>query len=318
MEKYNLTTAKYQHKREMFEAYHRTGGSEIRYAGFECLNGIWQFAQDGITDITGRAGSGKTEFALELLFFQAEAYGKRFMLYVPDIGGYNEIRRKLVVKYYKRPFREHWNAIDEKAKGELTKAGAFIDYHFLILQKVDFKDRVKPEDVWNYCVEYEDSYGYVDGVLIDSWKNLSHIYQSREDLYIDYILSYRNELAESSNKHFITISHPNKMPKDENGKRRIPDAEDIKGGGWFANGKTIVTVDRPEKGLPIVDLHFTKVKPDTLGRADTAFGLEFYWQHSRYRETIEGYICYAGEGKKLKEEGKFIGISGEDFKNPNF
>lgn len=305
--KTNLRVIEYKEKRQNFEAYHETGGAEIRHPGFECMNGIWRFAQDGVTDITGRPGSGKTEFALELLFYQAEAFGKRFMLYVPDVGSYNEIRRKLIVKYYKRPFRGYENAVDEKVKGELTKGAAFIDHHFPIIGKENITAPVSPIDIWIFCAEFQDRSGNgVDGVLIDSWKNLYHSYTGREDQYHDYVLSYRNELAENCGKHFMTIAHSNKMPKGDDGKRRVPDGEDIKGGGWTANGKTIITVDRPEKGSEQCDIHFTKVKPDTLGVAKSIIGeMDFYWKHSRFRETINGQICYAGEGQKLTKYEPF-------------
>ena len=88
---YNIKIIDYTHKSKEFELYHSTGGAALNYAGFQCLNGVFQFALDGITNITGTPASGKTEFALELLFYQSEAYGLRHLLYVPDIGSYNEI-----------------------------------------------------------------------------------------------------------------------------------------------------------------------------------------------------------------------------------
>jgi hypothetical protein len=107
----NVKIIDYSKKSKSFEDYHATGGAGMNYAGFECLNGIFQFAKDGITDITGTPGSGKTEFGLELLFHQSEVYGMRHLIYAPDIGSYNEIRRKLIIKYYKRSFRGYANSI---------------------------------------------------------------------------------------------------------------------------------------------------------------------------------------------------------------
>jgi len=226
------------------------------------------------------------------------------MIYVPDVGSYNEIRRKLIVKYYRRPFRGYENAVNEDMKGELTKAAAFIDHHFLHIGKDVITQPVSPIDVWNFCATYKDDNGEeVDGVLIDSWKNLYHSYTGREDLYHDYALSYRNELAENSGKHFMTIVHSNKMQKGDDGKRKVPDGDDIKGGGWTANGKTIIAVDRPDWETMSSDIHFWKVKPDTLGVAKAIIGeMDFFWKHSRYRETIDGRIYYAGEAKKAMIE----------------
>lgn len=316
----NVKIIDYSKKSKLFEDYHKSGGTQLNYAGFECLNGVFQYALDGVTDITGLPHSGKTEFALELLFYQSETFGLRHLLYAPDIGSYNEIRRKLLVKYYRRSFRGYENSISPT---EVIQASAWIDTFFLIAQKDDPKKPLTPIDLWNFGVDYEDNNGGINTVFIDSWKNMFHDMQpfgGREDLYLDYVLGYRNELAEAKTKHFMTIAHPKKMeimiPKDgSKPKRRIPDADDIKGGSaWNSNGKVIVTVDYPDRHKQTVDLYFNKVKPDVLGKATALIErLEFDWKKSRYRETIEGKICYAGEGKKHREEGSFIGFASQDF-----
>ena len=312
----NVKVIDYNQKRAEFEAFHKSGGAGLNYAGFECLNGVFQFALDGVTDITGLPHSGKSEFALELLFYQSEAYGLRHLLYAPDIGSYNEIRRKLMVKYFRRSFRGYENSITQI---DLINAATWIDTFFLVATKEDAKKPLTPVDLWNFTTEYEDSNGIVHTCFIDSWKNLFHDYTGREDLYLDYVLSYRNELAEHYRRHFMTIIHPKSMEFDkETKKRRVPDANDLKGGSsWFSNGKVILTVDYPDKQKQTCDLYFTKVKPDTIGRVKVLFEqLEFDYRKSRYRETIEGNICYAGEGKKMREQGKFIGIASE--LNPPF
>lgn len=299
-------------KRQSFLDYHATGGAGLNYAGFECLNGIFQFALDGVTDVTGYGGSGKSEFALELLFYQSETFGLRHLIYAPDIGNYNEIRRKLMVKHMRRSFRGYEHSLKQS---DLISASAWIDHHFLIAQKKDVKKPLQPNELWDFATSYEDDGGIINTCFIDSWKNMYHPIKDfgREDQYLDYILSYRNEVAEQAQKHFITIAHPAKteIEKTDNGnKRRVPDANDIKGGGsWLANGKVICTVDYPNKDSNDADIYFSKIKPDTLGKARSVIGmLEFDWQKSRYRETINGRICYAGEAKK---EG--LGTQSEEF-----
>lgn len=312
----NVKLIDYSKKAKEFEQYHKKGDTNLNYAGFECFNGIYKFAPDGVTDITGLPHSGKSEFALELLFYQTEQFGKRHLLYVPDIGSYKEIRRKLLVKYYRRSFNGYENSITNT---DLIKASAFIDNYFLIASKDDPKKPITPIDLWNFAVDYEDNSGMVDCVFIDAWKNLFHDLQAfggREDLYLDYVLDYRNNLAEAKEIHMMTIAHPKKMeiimPKDgSRPKRRVPDANDIKGGSaWDSNGKVIITVDYPDRSSQYSDIYFNKIKPDTLGKKDTIFEtLEFDWKKSRYRETIEGKICYAGDGKKYRENGDFIGFA---------
>ena len=310
----NVKIIDYSKKANEFEQFHKIGGVGMNYAGFEALEGVFKFALDGITDVTGTPASGKTEFALELLFYQTEAFGLRHLIYAPDIGSYNEIRRKLLVKYYRRSFRGYDNSITQ---AEIIQATAFIDTYFLIAAKDDVKKPLTPIDLWNFTAEYEDKNGIIHTCFIDSWKNLSHEYGGREDTYLDYVLSYRNELAETKQKHFMTIAHPKnveiQMPKDgSKPKRRVPDANDISGGAsWYRNGKVIITVDRPDKERDYSDIYFSKIKPDTLGKQKTLLGdFEFDYRKSRFRETIEGRIYYAGEAKATKERGEFIGIKG--------
>ena len=305
----NVEIIDYSKKQKAFEIFHETGGANLYYAGFECLQTIFKFSLDGVTDITGKPTSGKTEFGLELLFYQSEAHGLRHLLYAPDIGSYNEIRRKLIVKHYRRSFRGYYDSITQ---ADLIKCSTWIDYHFLIAGKVDAKKPLTPIDLWNFTTEFKDDSGIINTCFIDSWKNLYHDFTGREDTYLDYVLSYRNELAESKQRHFMTIAHPKNTEFDKDAKKpRIPTANDISGGAsWFRNGKTIITIDWADKENPYIDAYFWKVKPDTLGIAKPIFQtLEFDWRRSRYRETIEGKICYAGMGKEYREKGEFIGFA---------
>src|SRR5690606_18426661 len=80
------------------------------------------------------------------------------------------------------------------------------------------------------------------------------------------VLSDRNEMAEDYGKHIDTIAHATK-PKQFGKKRMIPTAYDIKGGGsWFDNGKSIITVDFPDKTRTNVDLYISKTKPENVGK----------------------------------------------------
>jgi len=303
----NVKVADFKEKEKDFMKYHKTGGAGLNYSGFESLEGTFQFAYDGVTDITGSGGSGKTEFALELLFYQSETFGFRHMLYVPDIGSYKEIRRKLMIKKFRRSFRGYANSIQEH---ELISAASWIDHHFLILEKKDYKKPMTPQMIWEFTAEYRDESGVVQSCFIDSWKNLYHPIRDygREDQYNDYILSFRNELAEGACKHFLTIAHAIKTEREKTGegdksKRRIPDADDIKGGGWLANGKVIITIDRPSQDYEDFDVYFSKVKPDTIGVKKSIIGkFGFNWKRSRAYETIDGVMYYAGEAQKAKNE----------------
>lgn len=300
----NIELANHNKLRQSFDDYHKYGGKNMNYIGFECIDKHLKFPLDGIIDLTGYPASGKSEFALELMFYQSESFGLRHLIYAPDIGNYNEIRRKLLTKYCRKTFRGEGGITNT----DILHASAWIDTHFLIAVKRDYTKPIEPKMLWDFTAQYEDQNGIINTCYVDAWKNLFHQYTGREDLYLDYILSYRNEVAEQSKRTFITVAHPSKteIEKPINGekpKRRIPDANDIKGGGaWFANGKNIITVDYPDKSQTFTDIFISKVKPDVLGRPGVIMQkIEFDWRKSRYRETIMGEIFYAGEAKKKYE-----------------
>jgi hypothetical protein len=101
-------------------------------------------------------------------------------------------------------------------------------------------------------------------------------------------LCIRNEMAESYNVHYHTIAHAVKTELNEQkGKRRIPNAWDIKGGGsWFANGKNILTADYPDKSQTGMDLYISKVKPEDVGKIGEVVGrLKLDVKRGRYYET---------------------------------
>lgn len=306
----NLRPVKYEDKRKGFMDYWKNLSDNTLYAGFECIKERYSFDLGGCTDLTGFSHSGKTEVAMEIQFALSELYGFRHALYVPDVGKYNEIRRKLVQKRTGRGFKKEYpNYIQEH---EIIHSEAWVDHHFLVLEKIDIMKPVTPMEFWNFTATYKDAGGPLQTGLMDAWKNLFHDKGThvREDLYLDYVLSQRNEIAEQANKHFFTIAHPTKTEieddRDNQGKkkRRIPDANDIKGGpSWFANGKVIMTVDRPDKMSNQTDLYFSKVKPDTIGVAGVVIDkLYFNWAKSRFYEKAYGREFYAGELKKELEQ----------------
>ena len=189
----------------------------------------------------------------------------------------------------------------------------WILHHFIIFKKKDFKLGVTPLDFWTMICTYKDGGGILNTGLMDSWKNLQHIYSGREDLYLDEILCIRNELAETNNKHFHTIAHAVKTDADQSGKRRIPTAWDIKGGGsWYANGKNIVTVDHPNKLENRVDLYISKVKPEDVGRVGSVVDkLYLDIRRGRYYEKLDNvsHFAYGHEKHISKPIDRFVPIN---------
>lgn len=279
--------------------HHKEDGARGRNVCFRHLNDFYTHKQSGVTDWTGLPASGKTYMALEVLISEAEKYGKRFALYLPDLGSDVDVFEKIFKMKTGLDFNSKNNRKIpvERIQTEIH----WIMMHFLFVKKKDIRSGITPSAFWEYICNYQDDMGRLDGGLIDSWKDLKHVYSGREDQYLDEILSERNELSEMYDVHFHTIAHASKTEKDKDGKRRVPNASDIKGGGaWDANGKNIITIDFPDKTKTGVNIYINKVKPESVGRSGKIIGKIFLDQvRGRYYEFIDGKARYSFEWEKV-------------------
>jgi hypothetical protein len=279
------------------EDYIANDGYPAKEIGFYNLNEYYTHKDSGITDWTGKPGSGKTYFVLECLFLLAEKFGHVNALYVPDLGSYVDIVGKLVKMYTGKNVQPKWG--NRAGMKDVLDSIPFLSRHFIILERKNVREPVTPEDIWEFACDYKGPDGSViNNLLIDSWKNLNHDFRGKAEYqYLDYILSYRNELAENYNKHFHTIVHSVKTeledtidPNTGQRKRRVPTAQDIKGGGsWYDNGKSIITCDRPDKSTNFLDIHVWKTKPEDVGKQGSILQkIELDWNRGRYFEWSAG------------------------------
>jgi predicted DNA-binding protein YlxM (UPF0122 family) len=302
---------------DKIELYHKEGGKPGLELGFKNLSEFYTHKDAGVTDWTGQAAVGKTYFVLELFIQLSEKYNKRHLLYVPDLGTEIEVMAKLVKMYTGKDFETKYN--NQITIREVYNNIPRIGKDFLLVRKKDVKTPLTPQELWEFAAEYKDDYGKIDTCLIDSWKNMYHSMEGkREDQYLDYVLAYRNEIAESSNIHIHTIAHATKTELSEttnsngNRKRRVPSAEDIKGGNsWYANGKNIITIDRGSDNDTSIDIYVWKTKPENVGKKGAILGKIFLdLKKGRYFERLNGHTCYAFE--HLEKDTSF-----EELHSPN-
>lgn len=266
---------------------------------FQTFGKLYSHKAGGVTDWTGFPASGKTYFALEVLMGLSEKFGQRHGLYVPDIGSYNEIIQKLVKMKTGKDFHKKYD--NKITASELSSCLNWLLHHFVIFKKKDFKTGITPIAFWEKVAEYKDDGGKLNTGLADSWKNFKHIYNNREDSYLDEMLSIRNEMSEDYQVHYHTIAHAVKtelagaLGKNDKGKRRIPTAWDIKGGGsWNANGKNIITIDRPDLHQSWVDVYVNKVKPEDVGIIGSVQNrIKLDVNKGRYYEIIAGQNLFS-------------------------
>jgi len=282
------------------QSYRKTYNDKGKFLGFNSIHNHYSMQLGNCTDWTGYPISGKTQFLMEMLMNTSVMYGWRHLLYFPDVGSNVEIIADLIHKKTGKSF-------DPDAKNHISESEIFttldwITHHFLVLTKQDVKAKMTPTDFWDMAVKIKNDSG-LHTASIDSWKDLNHPYNEYGGYaqYLEYVLPYRNAIAENNDLHLHTIIHP-KLTEKENGKRKPPVPYDLKGGSeWFNSGKCMITIDRPDFETNEVDVYFNKIKPRSIGNIGQ-ITMRYDVECGRYYESndINGieHRHYAGEKRE--------------------
>lgn len=256
--------------------YRDTYNERGKYLGFPAIDEHYSMMLGTCTDWTGFPRSGKTQVLMELLLNTSMYYGWRHLVYFPDVGNNVEIIADLLHKKTGKTFNPKFDNVITDA--EIQRELDWLCHHFLVLTKADVKAKLTPVEFWDYAVKVKEEQG-LETASIDSWKDLHHDTTgfARDDKYLEYVLSYRNHIAEEHNLHLHTIIHP-KLTEKENGKRKAPTPYDLKGGSeWFNNGKCMVTVHRDDVTDIKAQIIFHKIKPracGSVGQVDLCFDVK--------------------------------------------
>jgi len=273
--------------------YHKKGALRGVYLGFPVLNEKYTMSLPGCTDWTGIPSSGKTEFLLELLLNTSQYYGWKHLLYVPDVGTKDQIVSILIHKLSGKTFDKRYVNSNYITEEEIHRHYDWVLHHFKILHKVNAKAKITPYEFWDLAVEMKSKIdGGIQTATIDSWKDMKRYYGqegeniSRDDLYLEDVLEYRNTMSEIHKMHFHIVIHPLKTETDKNGIRKAPTPYELKGGPtWYDMGKCQVTVHRIDGTKNEVDIIVTKAKPESVAAVGTTRMFfdkklrRFYWEY---------------------------------------
>jgi hypothetical protein len=266
--------------------YHEKG----KYLGFEGMDEYYSMSLGNCTDWTGFPMSGKTQVLMECLMNTSRFYGWKHLVYFPDVGSNVEIIADLINKKTGKSFNpSSYNVITDD---EIVSAIDWITHHFKVLTRDDIKAKMTPIEFWDYAVQLKKDEG-LETASIDSWKDLNHPYNDYGGYaqYLEFVLPYRNQIAEDNDLHLHTIIHP-KLTEKENGKRSAPVPYDLKGGSeWFNSGKCMVTVHREDPTYYKAELYFNKIKPRSngkIGKHEIFFDKEklVYFEQEQHGNTL--------------------------------
>jgi hypothetical protein len=245
--------------------YRDTYNEKGKYLGFKTLHEYYSMSLGNCTDWTGYPMSGKTQVLMELLINTSMFYGWKHLIYFPDVGTNVEIIADLIHKKTGKSFNPSSNNVITNE--EINRNIDWVIQHFKVLTKSDVKAKMTPIQFWDMAVQIQKHEG-LHTASIDSWKDLTHEYEKHGGYaqYLEYVLPYRNQIAEDNNLHLHTIIHP-KLTEKVNGKRAVPVPYDLKGGSeWFNSGKCMITVHRQDTTLNLAEIHFNKIKPRSNGK----------------------------------------------------
>lgn len=283
-----------KNSKESLLKFREKGALRGVYLGFPILQEKYTMSLPGATEWTGIPSSGKTEFLLELLLNTSMYYGWKHLLYVPDVGTKDQILGILIHKITGKTFDKRFVNSNYISEQEVEKELDWVFHHFKILHKKNPKAKLTPFEFWDMAVELnKNTDGGIQTATIDSWKDMKRYCGqngesiTRDDLYLEDVLNYRNTLSELHKMHFHIVIHPLKTEFDKDGKRKAPTPYELKGGPtWYDMGKVQVTVHRTDGSPNEVNIIITKAKPESVasvGSVKMYFDKKtrkFYWDYN--------------------------------------
>ncbi len=299
------------------------GNPSGELTGFKSLDSIYTIKQGSYTFILAPPHHGKSEFAFELAFNQAEKYGKKSLIYSPETGSVEDIYAEFIHKFTGKPFyKSASGSVEDK---EFYNAINYIDEHFSILDSD------------------EKSYGFTDIVnlvtdekiiLTDPYNELRHDmteFGTRQDLYIEDLCGELRRYCKKNKKHWLLTLHPanQHIVTDKSGLRYypMPMAREAAGGqALFRKAMTWINLWRPpdklmdDNGQPYrentVLVNLEKAKPKGVAKRGQ-IELMFDWKKNRYYEIVNGAEAYAFDHLKFKNEVEYKTLTDNSKLLPN-
>jgi hypothetical protein len=263
--------------------------------GFACLDEFYSIKEGSYTFILAPPHHGKSEFAFELAFAQAEKYGKKTLIYSPETGSTEDIYAEFIHKYTGKPFYKSIpGSVDDK---QFYNAVNYIDEMFSIVDSDEkaygFNDLIK-------LVREEKI------ILTDPYNELKHDmseYGNRQDLYIEDLCGDIRRYCKKNKKHWLLTLHPanQQATLDKSGLRYypMPMAREAAGGQvLFRKAMTWINLWRPpsgmldDNGMPFEEnvtlINIEKAKPKGVAKKGQT-KLYFDWKKNRYFEFPKLY-----------------------------
>lgn len=255
-------------------------GQKIAFDEFDKLMS-WRTGE--LTGVTGIPGSGKSEFMDQIMIKLAMIHDWKWAVFSAENQPEELHFAKLAEKYVGKSFHA-FNTEYKMNPEELNNAKYFINDHFYFVN-IDERN-ITLDGLLSKARELVLRKG-INGFLLDPWNYIEHKipFGYTETQYISEALTKISRFAKVNNIQFITVAHPTKISKGDDGKYRVATMYDIAGSAhWFNKIDNGISVYRDfETGT--VDVYIQKIRFKFIGQIGKA---SFEWDRftGRYKEII--------------------------------
>jgi twinkle protein len=267
---------------------HREGMPRGLSTGWASLDNLFSVVPGYFTVITGIPGSGKSEFADNVMVNLSRQHGWRWLVFSPEGAPTPSHIGRLCEKYWGKPFlpfaHNLHSGTPRMTEEEVMTAHAWVNEHvqFAVPEEptIDEILRLARADVLRRGTQ---------GIVIDPWNEIQHSRPSsmREDEYLSDQLRKVRQFAERHQCHVFVVNHPHAMAFDpKTGQYPVVKGYDLNGGAMWLNkagGLLSVWRDAQQPDEP-VKVYVLKTKTRQIGRRGVA-KLWFLKPTGRYQDA---------------------------------
>lgn len=230
---------------------------------FPDLDEHFTWKRGDFTVVSGRPGSGKSEWVLQLMLIKSIKDKWKWGIFSPESFPAGEFYDTLIHALVGRSTDPAYK--DQMSLENYEEAANFIQQHFFYV----YPDTTHTiEDVESNFLHLHKTQT-LDGVLIDPFNQLEQDFSLRDDQYLQKFITNRKRFALDNQLNYMTIVHPKAMSKNADGEYNAVDAYDLANGAmWINKTDNFISVYRPNQSThpkdTSVEILVKKIKKQKL------------------------------------------------------
>lgn len=260
----------------------RTGKPRGTTTYFPEMDKHWTWKKGEITLWSGRPGSGKSEFLLQLMLIKSVKQGTKWACFCPENDPADEFYDNLIHSHSGMSTDPFYKNLIPEVEYELS--AQFIHEHFFL---------VSPDAAWT-PKEIESSFEYCikelgcQGTMIDPFNKMQHDMKGlRDDHYVSEFMNVQKRFARRFDIYNQIVLHPHGLRKNSQGGYDVVGPYELANGAmWINKTDNFVVVHRPNQDTDpsdsTVEIHVKKIKKQKLVGVPGMFMLNFDRRQNRY------------------------------------